>query len=164
MIKGDLILIHPIISRSSSDLVRGGSESDSLHAMIVSVQHVDSTTAILYDRPRIVELARLSADVSPQTHQSTFEGEFLHAMVTKFTDVNVSFAVEDQVVRVSQLPRVRSLLAPGAYQLRMISSRVENLDAMVACVGDPDVIALIDGQILWPDELARFGPVTTPLK
>ena len=132
--------------------------------MIVSIEHEHTPARIANQCPRIVELARLTSHVSPIAYQFAIESELLNSMVSKFADQHMSLAIEDKIVGVAEFAKLVSLFAPAADQFGFVASRVENLDAMVAGIRDPDVVIRIHREILRANKFSRFRPVSAPLK
>ena len=72
-------------------------------------------------------------------------------MVAILTNVNVSLAIEGQIIGIVELTKLTSFGSPMSEQL---TAGIEHLNTMVAGIDDPNVILSVDGQILRPAELA----------
>jgi len=85
------------------------------------------------------------------------------AMVAELGHVH-AIAVQPQMVGIAKLARIGALLAPDGQQFRFAARSVEHLNPVVTGVGDPQMVMLVDRQILRPRELARPLAMPAPLK
>ena len=70
------------------------------------------TQAINHQRPRVVQLARPASLAAPTGNRLAVERKFLHPVVSILANVNVSFAIERQIVGIVKLPNVAAFLPP----------------------------------------------------
>ena len=103
-------------------------------------------------------MAFVAARAAPASEAFPLEGKFLYAAVAEFADVDVAIAVEQQVIRIFELSRVAAQLAPVPHDFWFFAGGIEYLNAMVTSVSDPQMVILVDGQILGPQELPNSVP------
>ena len=88
--------------------------------MILCINYMYLAPAIDGQGPGFGELSRLSSGATPAAERLPVLGEFLHAIVSPFRDVEFTLLAERQVVRVRQLSRLRSGLPPAANELAVL--------------------------------------------
>ena len=77
-----------------------------MHAMVVSIDHVQSAERVSRDSPGLIKFARLAAVASPAAEIFPLERELLHAMIAKLTEIDAAPSfIEMQIVRIAKQPR-----------------------------------------------------------
>lgn len=118
------------------------------------------TRGVCRKRPWLVELPGSASWSADHGDVLPVVGELLDAVVAQFADVDETFFVDLDGVRVSQLTRLTPRAAPGLDELGRRLLKIENLYTMVRCIGNPKLILFIDEQSLGPQKRSvRFTVV-----
>src|SRR3954468_2038329 len=84
-------------------------------------------------------------------------------MIPKLAQIDVSLPVKQDVIGVAELAWSRAFLSPGCNRADLAAANVEDLNPVIAGVGDPDLIFVVDIHLLRPEELAGFAAMSSPL-
>lgn len=83
----------------------------SLDSMIGGVDDMELADAVLANRPGVLKLSRFAPGRTPNAKRLSVEIELLNPMITVLTHKDMTFAVENKVVRIAQATRRRSGLS-----------------------------------------------------
>src|SRR5439155_70449 len=150
------IRVHPCSSVANS--LR--SKINPLHAMVLAVDDVHFATAVHGERPGAAQPARLAARPAPGAERHAVERELLDPMVAVLYHIELLAALrKSEIVRIRQLSRFRAGRAPVTEQFAVAA---EDLDAVIACVGDVEVAVRPDGEGAGPRELSGLRAGAAP--
>ena len=110
---------------------------DSLNSMVHGIEYMDMVEAILESRPGLVKLTHFASGSSILGDWTTFATELLDAMISEFADEQVAIAIETDSIRVVELAWLIPLFTEECHEFRSVVVAGDDLDSMVASVGDP---------------------------
>ncbi len=99
-----------------------------------------------------MELSNVSAWGAVLRDRATIAAEFLDAVITELADQEVAIVIETDSVGIVELTWSIPLFAEDRDQFGAIVVAGDDLDSMVASIGDPETIVFIDGDRLWAIE------------
>src|SRR6266568_7797324 len=111
--------------------------------MVLRIGDVEISGGIQRDAPWIAELARVGAWATDYFQRVAGGIENLDAAVAEFADVLTAGAIDADVVRIAQFAFACARLAVGADEFAIA---IKDLDAMIAGVGDEEMVLLIDAK------------------
>ena len=80
--------------------------------MILRIQNVNSSLAVARQCPRSIQLPLRVAGRAPSAKRVSIERELLNPAIAEFADVDISLAIEDQIIRILKLPQARPFFSP----------------------------------------------------
>ena len=131
--------------------------------MIVGVEHIEPQTRVDHDSPRPGKLAGSPARSAPHADRLARKRKLLNSLIAELANEDVATPIEGEIVGELELARVRPRCSPYRHQARGFVVDVEDLDAVIACVGNPQVPVGSQLQGLRAAKLADSAPVATPL-
>lgn len=148
--------------RGQGGSLRSG-KTEFLQPMVVRVEHDHFALRVERQGPGLVKLPRPASGCSEQPETFTVATQFLDAVVAEFRDEDSVLRSEPNPVGIFQLAGGGPFLTDDADQIRRSRVQVENLQAVIARIGNPKLIQFVNRQGLRAEKLPRLAAMTSPL-
>lgn len=134
---------------------------ETLDTMIVRIDDVKETRRIDSKSPRLMHLPRFAPRSTPIAMRVSFQIELLDSMIAEFANVDEALAIHRDVVGIAQLSLAVAVFSELKQKRRRFLFGIENLNPMIAGVGNPQSILFVDRHPLGPQKHPGIAPVSS---
>ncbi len=124
-----------------------------MNPVITRDKDVNSSRTVLNQRTGAEQLPLTAPVRSPFSQRLAVSIPTLDPVTAEFAYENRTVVSEHQIVRILHLACLATLLPPHPLK---ISLAIKNLDTMIARIGYPDLVSVINRQVLRAQELPRL--------